>query len=477
MQALSGANGLGGNIALNVVALIFAAAQTGAQISQATAAPTVAPINLVLAPQGPDPSATSGHQTPGSLVIALASPVGSGTHAGLIIEEGGTAFFRTDNATAGGPAIYLGPGAAAPVSDNWALAWFNGGAFGVSATVLSPATSTTATNVQPEISVATDGSISFFGGTGFSGASNPSPIVAVINQPNGTLHGQFQVVEFTGSGNNPIIAISAVGNIAGTSAIFGPVTTFDKPHSALFLTNTTTTVNGPSTLNLNANNALVGTFAVTSTTSDFLAFGTPHPAGDGCIRVCSNVTAVSARDSGNSKNIHLLSIDSSDNLVLGGAATHDPNGIIGIGSHGVTVFQFAQVSTDYVAFNGTPATTGYVRADNNSTIVTARNSVNNNDIICLATDGSDNVVVNGNAGFGKNLILNATTGNDVSIRISNVNVAIVTSTTFTILGLPNFDGGTSGTATSSGSTVTFNPTGFINAEESGVSIRIPYFLP
>lgn len=88
--SISGFGAAGGTIPINATSLQFAAGQTSAGIGQATAGATQTPANFVITPQAPNGSASTGHQTPGSLVVALASPVGTGSHAVLAVTEGGS---------------------------------------------------------------------------------------------------------------------------------------------------------------------------------------------------------------------------------------------------------------------------------------------------------------------------------------------------------------------------------------------------
>jgi hypothetical protein len=54
-----------------------------------------------------------------------------------------------------------------------------------------------------------------------------------------------------------------------------------------------------------------------------------------------------------------------------------------------TVLQLAAASSDFVSFGAQPAQAGFVRASNNTSIVTARNGSNTNDLVLVSTDSGN----------------------------------------------------------------------------------------
>lgn len=100
--SISGFGAAGGTIPINATLLQFGAGQTSAGIGQATAGASQTPANLVLTPQGPNASAGTGFQTPGSLVVNLAAPVGTGSNAALTVQQAGTNYVQWGPITVSG---------------------------------------------------------------------------------------------------------------------------------------------------------------------------------------------------------------------------------------------------------------------------------------------------------------------------------------------------------------------------------------
>jgi hypothetical protein len=126
--SISGSGGAGGTIPINATALQFAAAQTAAGVGHATAGASQSPANFVITPQGPNAGASSGHQTPGNLLVALAAPVGSGTNAFLAVKEGSAGVFSVANGygfsgLSADCSVWLGANAAPGTanSNNWTI--------------------------------------------------------------------------------------------------------------------------------------------------------------------------------------------------------------------------------------------------------------------------------------------------------------------------------------------------------------------
>lgn len=183
VQSISGASGAGGTIPVNATSLQFAAAQIAAGIGQATAGASQTPANLVLTPQAPNGSATSGHQTPGSLVVALANPVGSGSPAGLVVQY---AAASAGNTILGGVSVS---------GTEYAVAWYDQSALSLNNYNFIGQQSIGLTWLHPV-------SINFFtvpyGGSSYGGSSPTSAGISATSGVGGalTLYSQNQI-------NNP----------------------------------------------------------------------------------------------------------------------------------------------------------------------------------------------------------------------------------------------------------------------------------
>ena len=123
--SISGSGGAGGTVPLHISGLQFDSTQAAPILSQAAQPANVtAPQNLTIGPQGPFASATTvARQTPGSLLVSVAAPIGSGVRAGLLIQEtSSTGLFRFAGYTGtSGQAIWLGAAAIAPTGTNFSL--------------------------------------------------------------------------------------------------------------------------------------------------------------------------------------------------------------------------------------------------------------------------------------------------------------------------------------------------------------------
>ncbi len=90
------------------------------------------------------------------------------------------------------------------------------------------------------------------------------------------------------------------------------------------------------------------------------------------------------------------------------------------------VAQASQSGTDFDAFGLNPASAGFIRAANNTSVVTARNAANTQNIPLLGTDASNNVQIGDSAGAqGALTVLNGTTG--VNFTIAGTNQLLLTA--------------------------------------------------
>lgn len=80
---------------------------------------------------------------------------------------------------------------------------------------------------------------------------------------------------------------------------------------------------------------------------------------------------------------------------------------------------------------GTVSTTGDLRARNAVTIVGARNAANSADITVVATDASNNISIGAGTNVA-NVILNASTGNQVKLEVNSVDIVTVSNNTITL---------------------------------------------
>jgi hypothetical protein len=125
-QEVVGITGVGGAaIPITPNILRWVQGATAPQITQSQQSNSAAPVNLTLAPQAPGASASNAtNGSPGNLIVALASPVNSGSEPGLEITRGGTAILvasgRPSYATVSSQ-IWVGPNAASASGSNYAL--------------------------------------------------------------------------------------------------------------------------------------------------------------------------------------------------------------------------------------------------------------------------------------------------------------------------------------------------------------------
>lgn len=150
--------------------------------------------------------------------------------------------------------------------------------------------------------------------------------------------------------------------------------------------------------------------------TDFVAFGTT-PSATGFVRVPSNSTIVTARNHANTEDIAVLSTNGTPNgVILGdganvGSVIVNPTSVFGIVlGLSNTIGSLAAQNTDFIAFDVTPAQSGYIRGGNGTTLVAARNAGNSGDIAALLTDASNNVYLGGYDNTG------GTSGN-VNVRV------------------------------------------------------------
>lgn len=198
LASISGPGGVGTSpLTVKIVGFQFTETQVNPTISQATRTSDATVYNMTLAPQGPWPSA-AGNQTPGSLIVALAAPVGSGANARLKVTENGSTLFQVGNNDAvDGPGTYIYLGANASTPGAPVMGFFSGSPsnFTVSSGVLG-----SISNVQPFVELSSNGSVIVQGGTT---SSNPANVMAALAAANGATHAVFAVTEGgTATGNN-----------------------------------------------------------------------------------------------------------------------------------------------------------------------------------------------------------------------------------------------------------------------------------
>lgn len=505
LAAISGPGGVGtAQLPVHTVGFQYDASQTTPTYSQATQTSNAASNNLVFAPQGPFSSSWA----PGSFVIALAAPLGSG-NGGLIVTEGAETILRTSNiaGVTNTTFLWLGHLAAAgtAATSNCAIAVDNGDdlllqAPGSAGTVnISMGTPANGANIQITFGQSnTVGSLIFYGGapgwnvanyaptyiewtpnpagvyqfavgevpttTRYFSALNPNLDITTTQIPSGSgvtyfgnaitnptsapvggplLYGKsgqlwvyqtdgtnFQI-QVAGGGGGVSWAVDLVNSsnsaqyVSGlsSSASGGAVTLASNAWIAVS-TNTTIIQQGSNVvLALDAGNNLrlgrtlnsvagiigsitggVAVFSFTATSTDFVAFGAT-PAASGNVRFANSSGFVAARNAANTADITVLSTDANNNVTLGGS---NAKGVL-MFSGATTVARLqALTGTDFVQFGATSALSGYVRADNNTTIATARNAANTGDITILASSSANQVilgsssfatVVNGSAVF------------------------------------------------------------------------------
>jgi hypothetical protein len=170
----------------------------------------------------------------------------------------------------------------------------------------------------------------------------------------------------------------------------------------------------------------------------------------GLIRVPNNTTIVAARNALNSANIVLLSTNASNQAFFGPSTTFTTvlQGVdLYLATGGATRAYVSSASfrltvalgLDNGTLTGNLAAVGDIRAQNNTTIIAARNAANDANLAILATDGSNNIYVGrlaGGGSTGNNLFLTAGgatfldigSGNVLTIRVNGTAAAVVGST-------------------------------------------------
>jgi len=91
-------------------------------ITQAIQANASNPNNFTITPQAPGAgAATTATGTPGSLVIALAAPVGSGAEAGIVVKRATTSAVQLGPLNSAQMCLWMGAGAVTPTGANYTL--------------------------------------------------------------------------------------------------------------------------------------------------------------------------------------------------------------------------------------------------------------------------------------------------------------------------------------------------------------------
>jgi hypothetical protein len=136
---------------------------------------------------------------------------------------------------------------------------------------------------------------------------------------------------------------------------------------------------------------------------------------------------VSGRDLNNTTNYQLMAYDTSGaNLTLsigGGSGFSNPatatyimssgSVFIAPGGSGTSLFTFGSTgfitfsstaATPYIQYGSNPATSGFIRSPNNSTILTVRNAANTSDIPIFSVNSSDQILIGGDASAGNTTV-------------------------------------------------------------------------
>lgn len=200
---------------------------------------------------------------------------------------------------------------------------------------------------------------------GFIAVSNNKPIVGARNAAN---TGDITVLS-TDSSNN---VITGGTNAASIQGLVGAQTVY----------------------NLNASGG------------DFVAFsGTPSLGGN--IRTANTANAVTARNAANSADIVLIGSDASNNVIVGNG---NANGFLVKVGAGTTPVQIFGTSSDFIQLGaGTGlSATGSLRFPNATTIMTARNAANSADVVLIATNSSNDLLLGGTNCAGSAILLGGT---------------------------------------------------------------------
>jgi hypothetical protein len=191
----------------------------------------------------------------------------------------------------------------------------------------------------------------------------------------------------------------------------------------------------------------------------------------GGFRSLNNTTAVSSRNAAGTQDLRLIGTDSTDHIVLGTITTPINNGFIFYTTTG-SLYDFfvnntsqVQLSSDgngpFVRESATSynvASTGFVRARNNITLVAARNAANTQDLLVLGTDSS-NRILHGAASAPQNAgqIFNTSTGSIYDFQINSVSQVQISANNITFTNTdtsPTVSQGSVTTASATGQALT-----------------------
>lgn len=150
-----------------------------------------------------------------------------------------------------------------------------------------------------------------------------------------------------------------------------------------------------------------------------------NPAATGDIRAANNTTIIAFRNAANSGDVAILKSDNSDSAILGsGVATLY---FQTASTTRLSMSSSAAILTVPLTLQGTnPATTGDIRAVNNTTILAFRNAANNADLNIIATNSGNDVSIGSNG--INNLLVNAGTGNTLQLMTGAVARLTLSST-------------------------------------------------
>lgn len=175
---------------------------------------------------------------------------------------------------------------------------------------------------------------------------------------------------------------------------------------------------------------LAGFATVTAESMLFTAAGTP--AATGQIKLAGG-TAIKSRNQADTGDLRWMSVDSFDNQIVGDAGAANLlvtstllslNGTTSIkskinsNSRMTLVDTLLTLAVSLELTGSNVATTGNIRAANNTTIVAARNAANGANVAVLATNGSNDVNIGDSA---NSAALNLTSGSgSVSLQVAGV---------------------------------------------------------
>ncbi len=115
-------------------------------------------------------------------------------------------------------------------------------------------------------------------------------------------------------------------------------------------------------------------------------------ATTGDLRFRNNRTIIAARNALDSADIPIITTDTSNNVIYDTGTLHSWR-TAGVTKMSLSSTVLTMTDGMYIALSsGTIAATGDIRAKNATTIISARNAANTDNIICLSTDSSNNVI-------------------------------------------------------------------------------------